>query len=217
MAAVNPKPTDYLYEHAASLAQAANAAAVMASTPYEYYFGPNSPVEPEVDPPPHLAYEKIYSHVRTCARYINRGQLKEFLKAYEYTAQSRANYLVISHKYQTTYHGLQDARAFHDIMTERKSEVGTTLAVLEAQEGMDLAVRKKRSELEAIELQIQDNAKEVPGLLAKTTELRDRRDAVRLEFIAMKKKLNDKTLPELSHIAKQIAQRVRERLTRTAP
>ena len=215
MSAVNTNPTFSLVEHAASLAQAANAAAFMASNPYEYYFGPNSPVKPEVDPAPHLPYDRIYSHVRYCAQFVDRGQLKEFLKGYEYTAQSRANYLTINEKYQYICHGLQDAKAFHTIMRARKVEVKKTLAVLEEQGGTELAVRKKRTELEAIDLQIQKNAREVPDLLARERDLSLRRNAVRSEFIAMKKKLNDKILPELWYIAREISQRTGEHPTET--
>ena len=209
MSATNTNQSLYLIEHVASLTKAAKTAAFMASNPYEYYFGINSPVEPNVDPAPHLHYEKIYSCVRYCAPYINRGQLKEFLRAYEYTAESRANYLIINKKYQYVYHGLQDARAFHTIMSKKKKAVEKSLAMLEGKEGMELAARRKRNELEAIELQIHRNAKEVPDLLTRSKELASRRDEIRSEFIALKKKLNDEKLRELAFMARQIADKLR--------
>lgn len=209
MSAVRTNRSPYLYEHYASLAQAANAAASMTSDSYEYYFGLNSPVKPDVDPAPRLSYEKIYSYVHHCAPYVNRGQQKEFLKAYEYTAESRANYLIINEKYQHAYHGLQDARAFHTIMTEKKAEVEKTLATLEGKEGMELATKKKRAELEAIDLQIHKNAQEVPDLLSRTQELASRREEICSEFTALKKKIKDEKLPELHYMVRQIAQKRR--------
>ena len=207
MSAVDANRFRYLTEHVASLAQAANAAALMASNPYEYYFGLNSPVKPAADPTPQLNYAKLYYRVRCCVPYVNREQQKAFLKAYEYTAESRANYLVINEKFHHTYHGLQDARAFHTIMVDKKAELEKTLAILEEKEGMELAARKKRTELEAIKLQIQKNADEVPDLLARTRELAARREAICSSFSALKKQLHEEKLPELLYIARQVAQR----------
>ena len=215
MSAVDTNQFLYLTEHVASLAQAANAAAFMASNPYEYYFGLNSPVKPVVDPAPQINYAKLYSHVRSCAQYVNREQKKKFLKAYEYTAESRANYLIINEKFHHTYHGLQDARAFHTIMVDKKVELEKTLAALEEKEGMELAARKKRTELEAIKLQIKKNADEVPDLLARTRELAARREAICSSFAALKKQLNEEKLPELFYIARQVAQRKGVHPTRT--
>ena len=209
MSAVSTNRSPYLSEHVASLAQAANAAASMAADSYEYYFGLNSPVKPDVDPAPHQFYERIYSYVRHCTPYVIREQREEFLKAYEYTAESRANYLIIKEKYQYVYHNLQDARAFHTIMVEKKAEVEKALLTMEGKEGMELATKKKRTELEAIDLQIQRNAREVPDLLSRTQELAARRDKINSEFLALKKKLNDEKLPELFYMIRQIAQKRR--------
>ena len=201
----------YLLEHVASLVEAAKAAEIMASNLDEYYFGLDSPVKPDVDPPPQLHYEKIYACVRRCAPYLDRGRQNKFFKAYEYAAEARANYLIIHEKYHHVYHGLQDARAFHSIMLEQKAKAEKILETLEGKEGMELSARKKRAELENIDLQIQKNAEEVPDLLSRTQELGSRRDAISAEFVALKKQLNKEKLPELLYLARQICQRKGER------
>ena len=211
MSAINRNGSLYLLDHVASLLEAAKAAEIMDSNIDEYFFGLDSPVKPDVDPAPHLPYEKIYACVRYCAPYVNREQQKKFLKAYEYAAEARANYLIIHEKYHLVYHGLQDARAFHFIMLAKKAEVEDALAALEGKEGMELSARKKRAELENIDLQIQKNAEEVPDLLSRTQELASRRDAINTEFVALKKRLSNEHLPELIYMARQIAQKKGER------
>ena len=191
--------------HFAKFSHATDTAALMASNPYEYYFGLNSPVKPKVEPKPHLPYARIFRQVDYCIPHVYKGQLKEFIKAYEYVAESSVNYQIIDQKYHHAYHGLQDARAFHTIMALKQAEVERTLAILEEEEGMELAARRKRTELEAIKLQIQKNAEEVPDLLSRTQELASRREAICSAFTALKKQIYDEKLPELYAVVRQVA------------
>lgn len=101
-------------------------------------------------------------------------------------------------------------------MLEKKLVVEKSIEEWEGREGLELPLRKKRAELETIVMQIDQNAQEVPDLLAKTQELGPRRDLVCAEFIAMKQRLIDHHLPQLSGLVQRMQRTFQERRNSTA-
>lgn len=107
----------------------------------------------------------------------------------------------------TIINRLQDARAFHTIMLEKKAKVERRIAELEGMEGLE----KKRTEMQAIMMQIAKNRQEVPELLARTRDLAHRRDEVCSTFMAMKKEVEVHKIPVLRRFHEQIRRKQQER------
>lgn len=137
---------------------------------------------------------------------------------------------------RTIFNRLQDARAFHTIMLEKKAKMERRITELEAAEGLEEVLRQKRTELQTVIMQIDQvrgrrisqhwnrpqcftliiaklskNAQEVPDLLAKTRDLAYRRDKVCSTFITMKKEIVASKIPLLRNFYEQYKQKWQER------
>ncbi|KAG7008333.1 plasma membrane fusion protein [Physcia stellaris] len=201
----------YLEKHIESLKNAALNASNMAwNDPYGFHLGEIPPIEAELEPPPLIPYGILYSRVKSVVQHLPQEDKKDFLRPYDDLAQSRDSYHVIHRKIKDAYFMLQDARAFHTIMLEKKAKVETRIAELEAAEGLEEVLRQKRTEMQTVIMQIDQNAQEVPDLLAKTRDLTHRRDEVCSTFITMKKEILASRIPLLRNLYEQIRQKQQE-------
>ena len=198
-------------KHYMSLKTSAQTSLMWDLDPDEHDSGETFLVQPGIyKSQPGLDYGVIYRKLGSLVPHIrDRAAAKKYFQAYEDVAEARANYKKCYRRYHVAYTKLQDATAYHKIMSERKAKVEEVIKEWQEQEGMEVAVKEKRMELETIISQIDKNGKAGPQLLEELEYLASMKDAVSSVFASMKSNLIKNHLPRLVGLTKQVDERAR--------
>lgn len=108
-------------------------------TPNEFYFGADSPVAPDIEPPPLLDYNIIHILIGVARPFLDQHDIKRW----DYLADARRKYFEVHQNFYKAFHDLQDAQAYEKIMVRRKAELEVQIVQGEAQ-GTAKAVIDKR-------------------------------------------------------------------------
>lgn len=183
--------------------------------PNKFFFGEESPVQPELEPGPRLDYKTIYSWaVQFAPLFKDRAEKKKFFEAFEAVAEARSNYHRCSLENQKAHNEVQDTSMFHNMMTERKEEVEKQIALWQEKEGMESVLKKKEMELETIKWQIKMNHKSCTALFPKAQTLARLKAQVSMHFVDMKMSLIKNHLPQMAALEKQFWKEQQDRATR---
>ena len=145
---------------------------VYSLTPYDYFFGPESRVKPDVEPPPRINYHSLHVMLDLCRNRLP----KHYLKRWDYLVDARKRYYYIHYKFYSEFHGLQDLRAFEEVLVTRKGDLVEQIRAWEKEGVTGAIVNKKKRDLEDMMYQIEKNRAEMPVLIEKVKELAKTRD-----------------------------------------
>jgi len=168
-------------------------------TPYDYFFGPESRVRPDVESPPRIDYHSLHIMLDLC-----RGCLpKHYLKRWDYLVDARKRYYYIHYKFYSEFHGLQDLRTFEDVLVTRKGNLVERIRAWEKDGITGAVVDKKKRDLEDMMFQIEKNRAEMPVLIERVKELAKTRDQAAAWLSEMKLTLLKEHMQPLVYFVKK--------------
>lgn len=170
-----------------------------ALTPEEYFFGPKSRVQPDIEPPPFFDYRAVHVMLALARPALDQNTLERW----NYLVQARRGYFEVQHKFFDLYHALQDAEAFGRIMFERKCELEQQLLKDEKDTALMQSLEKRRNNLDDLTCILARNRRDVADLVRKVREKAKARDQATAWLSNMKIQLSRNDLPHLVFLAKQ--------------
>ena len=177
--------------------------------PHEAFFGPKSCVFPEVEPPPHrIDYRTIHMMLTIC----RSGLSKHYLKRWDYLADSRKEYFILHYKFSWAFHGLQDAKAFEEIMVKKAGDIKEQIGDWTREGVTGAGMEKKRKELEDLMFQVERNRAEMPRLTEIVKALAKKRDRAAAWLGNLKTILMKDDLRMLVCLTKNLLQKVKSQL-----
>ena len=171
-------------------------------TPNEFYFGADSPVAPDIEPPPLLNYNAVHIMIGIGRQFLSKHDIKRW----DYLADARTNYFVAHQNFYKAFHDLQDAQTYEKIMLERKAEIEVQIMQGEAHGTAKVVIDKKRRDLEDIACNLTKNRIQMPALAQAVREKAKVRDRTASWLSNMKSHLLERDFPALVYLMQQIFQ-----------
>ena len=171
-------------------------------TPGDFFFGAESRLASEIEPPPLLDYHTIHMMIGICRQFLDKHDIKRW----DYLADSRKNYFEVHQQFYKAFNSLQDAEAYELITTEKKKELELQIQQAEVNGTAKMVVAKKKRDLEDLVWSLAKNRLEMPALAEALRRKAKVRDHAASWLSNMKMQLLRQDLPALVYLVRQVFQ-----------
>lgn len=169
---------------------------LLSLSPYEAFFGEKSWHKPQIEPPPQIDYRAVHLMLVLCRSSLT----KHVLKRWDYLVEARKQYFWIHHKFHVEFHGLQDARAYDEMIVKRTGDLKEQFEDWEKQGVTGPGMERKKQEFDDLMASIERNRAKMSELINTVTDLAKRRDQAAAWFSNMKSEIVKSDLRALVYL-----------------